>query len=147
MNKLPPIEKIYEAYSAIADQRVVLKQDHGEVFSSDHSKCYTVSFDEDTYSSNDNASYWQGYAGYPVIAVLFLQGRLPFNPQTADLFKEIPWNSLNKEYKRDYSKAVESVMTQRNMDTEAIRKETEAVYQAMKQLPITMKRSKLHPPK
>ena len=28
MDKLPPIEKIYEAYSAIADGRATLKEDH-----------------------------------------------------------------------------------------------------------------------
>ena len=31
--KLPPIEKIHEAYSAIADKRVVLKENEAEVSS------------------------------------------------------------------------------------------------------------------
>ena len=33
--KMPPIEKIHEAYSAIADGRVVLKEGEAEVVSSE----------------------------------------------------------------------------------------------------------------
>ena len=142
MNKLPPIEKIYEAYTAIADGRVTLKEGYAEVFSSDRKKCYTVSFDGNIYSSDDNASFWQGYAGYPVIAVLFLQGKLPFHADTAKLFKGINWNSLNKEYKRDYHAAAESVMKERDLDIKAIEEETKIVYDALKDLDIEIKRKK-----
>ncbi len=61
MKKFPPIEKILEAYTAIADGHVKLENDQALVT-----------------SSNDNASYWQGYLGYPGIAVLMLQGKLPY---------------------------------------------------------------------
>ena len=60
MKKMPPIEKIYEAYSAIADNRVVLKENSASVYSSDRSKEYKVTWKEGLYISNDNASYWQG---------------------------------------------------------------------------------------
>ena len=147
MEKLPPIEKIYEAYSAIADDRAILKEDHGEVYSSDRTKCYTVSFDADTYSSNDNSTYWQAYAGYPVIAILFLQGRLPYSRMTADLFADINWNALNKQFKRDYQKAVLSVMEERHLDRDAIEAETRSIYDALAKLDITIKRGKIRPPK
>ena len=147
MEKLPPIEKIYEAYSAIADGRVTIKEDHGEVYSSDRSKIYTVSFDGDTYSSNDNSSYWQAYAGYPIIAVLFLQGKLPLNRETAVLFSDINWNQLNKEFKRDYRKALESVMEERRLDKGLIEAETQTVYDDLAKLDITIKRGKMRPPK
>ncbi|MBR4471511.1 MAG: hypothetical protein IKS54_09415 [Erysipelotrichaceae bacterium] len=145
MDKLPPIEKIYEAYSAIADGRVTLKDGSAEVFSSDRKKSYTVSFDGDVYSSNDNSTYWQGYAGYPVIAVLFMQGRLSFNKETADLFKDINWNSLNKEYKRDYRAAVHSVIEERGLEKESIEEETKKIYGSLKDLDIVIKRGKLRP--
>ena len=145
MDKLPPIEKIYEAYSAIADGRVTLKDGYAEVFSSDRKKCYTVSFDDNVYSSNDNSTYWQGYAGYPMIAVLFLQGRLPFNKETADLFKDINWNLLNKEYKRDYHAAVHSVIEERGLEKESIEEETRKIYESLKDLDIVIKRGKLRP--
>ena len=83
MEKLPPIAKVYEAWSAVADGRVKLHPDErrATVTSSNGEKEYTVSWDEDgaAYSSNDNATYWQGYAGYPVIAVLMEQGALPLD--------------------------------------------------------------------
>lgn len=42
MQKLPPIEKLYEAYSALADNRIVLSETSAEVTSSDSSKQYKV---------------------------------------------------------------------------------------------------------
>ncbi len=79
MEKNPPIEKIYEAYSAIADGRVTLCVGEAAVRSSNGQKEYLVTWDDRVYTSNDSATYWQGYAGYPVIAVLLLQGELPLN--------------------------------------------------------------------
>lgn len=70
LSKLPPISKVYEALSAVADGRVSLEETEAYVTSSDYSKIYTVRFDETTYSSNDRATSWQHYAGYPIIAVL-----------------------------------------------------------------------------
>ena len=77
MKKLPPIQKILEAYTAIVDNNVNLTENEAKVKSSNGAKTYTVSWENDVYHSNDNATYWQGYAGYPVIAVLMLQGKLP----------------------------------------------------------------------
>ncbi|MGI6218094.1 MAG: hypothetical protein ACOYIK_10855, partial [Coriobacteriales bacterium] len=78
MKKMPPIEKVYEAWTALADGRVTLEGGATEagtsgkatVESSNGSKTYTVVWDADRYASTDNATYWQGYPGYPVIAVL-----------------------------------------------------------------------------
>lgn len=56
MDTFPPIAKIYEAYSAIADGRVEMSDTKAYVESSDHKKCYTVRFD-------DYATLWQHYAG------------------------------------------------------------------------------------
>lgn len=91
MTKLPPIEKIPEAWTAIADGHVRLEPDAGRalVESSDEAKTYTVTFDGDTYTSNDNATYWQGYAGYPIIAVLMLRGRLPLDGSLSEQFRDV----------------------------------------------------------
>ena len=85
--KMPPIEKIHEAYSAIADGRITIKEEEAEVVSSDLSKIYVVRWKDGVYSSNDNASYWKGYAGYPIIAVLMLQKKLSLDKEIADYFK------------------------------------------------------------
>ena len=130
MKKLPPIQKILEAYTAIVDKHVNLTKDQAEVASSNGAKTYTVNWDDNEYHSNDNATYWQGYAGYPVIAVLMLQGKLPFNQKLADNFKSVNWNEINSKFKRNYAKA-----------------ELGAVYEDLKKLPITIKRGSLRPPK
>src|SRR5258708_14649763 len=71
--KLPPLIKVYEALGAIGDGRVRIEDERrATVMSSDGSKTYEVetSADGREIASNDNASYWQGYVGYPSIAAL-----------------------------------------------------------------------------
>ena len=146
MNKLPPIQKIHEAFSAIADGRVKLDGDRAEVVSSDRGKRYTVTWEGDLYTSNDNASYWQGYAGYPMIAVLMLQGRLPLDRQVAGYFKGINWTELNARYKAKYDRAVAEVMERlrvEGVDTDRVDTEINRVYSVLKELDISTKRSKI----
>ena len=89
MKKMPPIQKILEAYTAIVDKHVELKNNEALVTSSNDAKTYTVSWEDNIYHSNDNATYWQGYAGYPIIAVLMLQGKIPFDQKLADNFASV----------------------------------------------------------
>ncbi len=148
--KLPPIEKIHEAYSAIADKRVVLKENEAEVSSSDLTKTYMVKWKDEVYSSNDNASYWQGYIGYPIIAVLMLQGKLPLNQEIAMYFQGINWKKINTEYKNKFSEAVSQIMgglKEKGIDCNKIEKEIQKVYQEIGRLTIQTKRSSIRPPK
>ena len=150
MTKLPPVEKIYEAYSALSDSRVIMEENSAKVFSSDKSKEYTVTWNENIYSSNDNASYWQGYAGYPIIAVLMLQKKLLFDDSFTDFFKNINWKELNAKYKGKYSKAVDEIMEglkNSGVDTDKIYRKTEEIFEELKNLDIKCKRSSLRPPK
>lgn len=143
LDKLPPIEKIYEAYSAIADDRIILHADHAIVLSSDRSKAYTVAWDGSTYTSNDNATYWQGYAGYPVIGVLMKQGNLPLDMSIASHFIGINWTELNKTFKRDYAKAAQAVLDSlscSNDEKEQVRTALHDTYEAVKLLDIKVKR-------
>ena len=148
--KLPPIEKIHEAYSAIADKRVVLKENEAEVSSSDLTKTYMVKWKDEVYSSNDNASYWQGYVGYPIIAVLMLQGKLPLNQEIAMYFQGINWKKINTEYKNKFSEAVSQIMgglKEKGIDCNKIEGEIQKVYQEIGRLTIQTKRSSIRPPK
>ncbi|MBE6082789.1 MAG: hypothetical protein E7205_08910 [Tissierellaceae bacterium] len=150
MEKLPPIEKIYEAYSAIADNRVTLMKESAVVLSSNREKEYTVTWENGVYTSNDNASYWRGYAGYPIIAVLMLQKKLSLNSDIIDYFKGINWTELNKKYKAKYSEAVEEVMdnlNRKNVNVSKIKEEVEKVYEEIKALNIICRRSSARPPK
>lgn len=144
MEKMPPMEKIYEAYSAIADGRVEMLDGRATVTSSDGAKAYAVQWEGDHYRSSDSATYWQGYAGYPVIAVLMRQGRLPLDRAVAAHFAGVNWTALNKKHKRDYAAAAAEVtdgLKARGVDTEEISKTAEAAYGALKTLDITVGRS------
>ena len=139
---LPPIAKVYEALSAVADGRVRLTAETtAEVVSSERDKSYTVkwSADRPAITSNDNATRWQGYAGYPIIAVLLHMGRIPYDPQAAAALANVPWHALNQKFKRDYDAAVEHVLaevTQRGGDADALRREVDRIYTALAALEL-----------
>ena len=153
MKKLPPAEKAYEAYSAIADGRAEMHEASGDggtasgyalVDSSDRTKTYEVAWKGDTYSSTDNGTYWQGYAGYPVIAVLVLQGRLPQPPADtlADL-AGVPWKQLNDAHKRDYAAAVSEVLAEApDQDRADIERSCRQVLEALSTLDLTLTRKR-----
>ncbi len=147
MKKFPPKQKIFEAYTAITDDHVKLGNEQAQVTSSNEAKTYTVTFENGVYTSNDNATYWQGYAGYPILAVLLLQGKLPFNQKLAQAFKGVNWNAENKKYKRSYSKAAAAVMAANGIDAAKANAEMEKVFKELQQLDITIKRGSLRPPK
>lgn len=138
--KIPKAAKVYEAYSAIADNRITMYENWAEVLSSDGSKKYEIIWDQNTYASTDNASYWQKTLGYPVMAVLMLQGRLSYDAKIASMFNGIPWKQINKEYKNDYDKAAEVVLSTMG-ETEGIRKSAEDVLKQCEQLDLNYKRS------
>lgn len=148
--KIPPIEKILEAYSAIVDDRIELHEDKAMVSSSDLKKVYTITWNNDTYTSNDNATYWQGYLGYPIIAVLMLQNKLSLNKDIAQYFYGINWKELNKKNKNDYSKVANILfeeMYKKGINCDKIKTELDHVYNQIKELEIVIKRSSLRPPK
>lgn len=144
MVKLPPLEKIPEAYTAIEDKRVTLFDDYANVKSSNNEKEYLIKWKDNTYYSNDNSTYWQGYIGYPVIAVLMLQNKLSLNRKITKFFKNINWNKLNKDNKRDYHRSLEQILIS---TTESERKEIEdeinRVYDEIKELNIELTKRKI----
>ncbi len=140
MEKIPPIAKIYEAYSCIADNRIKLNEKDAIVTSSNFEKEYTIKWKDNIYTSNDNATFWQGYPGYPVIAVLFMQEKLKYNKEIINLFKNINWHDLNNKYKRNYDKAIDEVLTNIDYDINIIKKETLKIYEKLKNLDIEIKR-------
>lgn len=142
MKKLPPEEKIYEAWTAVADGRVKIDEDASEatVMSSDGSRCYTVRWNKEhsVYQSNDMATMWQGYAGYPVISVMMLQGLLPLERTIAELYRDVNWKRLNMEYKRNYAAAVAETEAVRNIDPEEPLKAVRAVMHKLEDMPVSV---------
>lgn len=141
--KLPPIEKIPEAYGAIADGRVAMKESSAEVVSSDGTKTYHVKWKDGVYTSDDNGSRWQGYSGYPILAVLLMQGRLPLDRTVMEAFRGVPWKDLNKKYKNKYAEALAGVLENIRSaggDPERIRQEMQTVYSALEALKLPRRR-------
>ena len=140
MKKFPPIEKIYEAWTALADNRVNLHDGYADVSSSNGEKAYVVRFSGNQYSSDDNATFWRGYPGYPVIAVLMLQGKLPYDVSEAELWKNINWTQINKKYRNNYAEAVAEIAKERNINMENSSAAAEKVMEALNDLPLEIKR-------
>ncbi|HNR51619.1 MAG: hypothetical protein BWZ01_00829 [Deltaproteobacteria bacterium ADurb.BinA179] len=142
MWKIPPREKIYEALTAVADGRVKITGAHeAEVISSSGSTTYLVRFDDDItrVASNDNASRWQGYLGYPILAVLMVLGKLRYDPEAAMLLAGIPWKEINKKYRNDYANAVDSVLAscrERGVDVRKIEEEVDALWRQITALEL-----------
>lgn len=149
MNKLPPIEKIYEAWSAIEDGRITLLDDGTQavVASSDGAKTYRVVRQiEDgkiIYRSNDKATYWQGYPGYPVIAMLMMEKQLPLDLTVAGWFAGVNWHEVNMAHKSDYAAALQEVIESKGLKKERVthaRQDAEKVMDALKTLDVEVGR-------
>jgi hypothetical protein len=131
--KSPAKAKIYEALSAIADRRVQLKTEtRADVTSSEGNKSYIViwSPDKSQFTSNDNASYYQGYLGYPIMAVLMKIGELQFDEVVARDLAGIQWKIANKKFKNNYEEAVEFILSdlgKKGVDIARIREHVEQI--------------------
>jgi len=151
--KVPPKAKIYEALTAVADGRVKLKGgETAEVLSSDGTKTYIVEWSSDLggITSNDNASYWQRYIGYPIIAVLMVLGRLDFDGRVAQALSGIAWKQMNRRFRNDYDKAVESVLL--NLDAEPglrrrVASEVDKIFTQLETLDLERLPRRRRPPK
>jgi hypothetical protein len=139
--KMPPPIKVYEALGAIGDGRVRPAGGSGaseewDVISSEGGKTYRVEISANgrAISSNDNASYWQGYLGYPAIAVLIARGTLGASGEATRALAAIPWKELNRRFKNDYARTtaeVARIAGERAGDFEAIRDEAAAILGAL----------------
>jgi hypothetical protein len=149
---VPPREKIYEALSAVADGRVIITGPNtAEVVSSSRDKSYQIEWtlDFSAIVSNDNASFWRGYLGYPIMAVLMKTGRLTFSEEAAKHLAGIHWKQLNKQCKNDYRKVVERVLESlqaKGVESGKIVEEVDRIFSAVKELKLEKLAAKKKPP-
>jgi hypothetical protein len=135
--KMPPAIKIYEALGAIGDGRVRLDDErHARVESSEGDKTYAVELSDDgrEISSNDSGSYWQGYLGYPAIAVLLMRGLYRPPANVIDALAGIPWKEINRRNKNNYDKTLAEVnqtVEASGHDPDAIASEVDSVMEAL----------------
>jgi hypothetical protein len=135
--KMPPLIKIYEAMGAIGDGRVrIVDETNALVNSSDSSKTYKVVTADGgrAIASDDNASFWQGYLGYPGIAVLLARGILKVPANVCDALADIPWKEINSRYRNDYTKTlaeVSQIVEQSGHDPDAVAAEAQNLLEAL----------------
>jgi hypothetical protein len=144
--KMPPPIKVYEAIGAIGDGRVQAigtgdAPGQWDIGSSDGAKTYRVELSADgrAISSNDNASYWQGYLGYPAIAALMARGTLRASAEATRALAGIPWKELNRRFKNDYARTtgeVARIVAERGGDFDAIVAEAAAILDALAALAL-----------
>lgn len=155
MKKLPPIEKVYEAWSAVADSRVAMDSGssteaagRAQVTSSDGRKVYTVTWSNGAreFTSNDNGSYRCGYAGYPVIAVMMELGKLPLDRGVARLYGGVDWHAVNENHRGDYAAALLEVQQRSGIAASASDRAARAVMDELAAMDVSMHRSSLRPP-
>jgi hypothetical protein len=48
--------------------------------------------------------------GYPIIAVLMVLGRLEYGTEVADFLAGVRWKQMNRQFRNDYTKAIDSVL-------------------------------------
>ena len=141
--KMPPLAKVYEAIGAIGDGRVrIADAQRAFVASSEGTKTYEVELSGDgrEISSNDNASFWQGYLGYPAIAVIIARGLIR-RPDEAVVraLSGVAWKELNTRYRNDYDRTLEEVLGRaaaRGYDPAAIRAAATAVLDEVRGLAL-----------
>lgn len=152
--KLPPNAKIYEALSAVADGRVILKGDNwAEVASSDRTKTYKVEWTNDLsqITANDNASFYQGYMGYPMIAVLMKIGKLTCDENIAGQLAGIPWKELNTKFKNKYDRAIDFVFNEtlaaKGVDRTVVDAQIDLIMQQLEEMQFQRLPKRVPPPK
>jgi hypothetical protein len=149
--KLPPKIKILEALGSLADSRLQVSGNRAKVFSSSRNKYYDVFFDPDSNSimSNDNGSYWQGYLGYPAIALLLHLNVLKFNQVYADWLKGIKWKDINTKFDNDFEKTtvwIHKNIEDKGFDPQDLEREVDKIYSQLESLGLQMLGSKAKPP-
>ncbi|KND48727.1 MAG: hypothetical protein AB198_00195 [Parcubacteria bacterium C7867-003] len=116
--KNPPRTKIYEALGALADGRVEGDNFEGKVYSSTRNKFYTITYEPESnrIMCNDNASYWNGYLGYPAIAFLMKNGVLSYSKEYGEILSGVPWKDINQKFKNNFEKALEYILSSKTIE-------------------------------
>ncbi len=160
--KQPPLIKIFEALGTLGDKDRIKpcapseKRSKSElcwrVYSSERNKFYLVRANKDfnALTANDNGSYWQGYLGYPMIAVLLQEGLVKFNHRLADDLRGIPWKKINTRFKNNYEKTIEyclNLLERKGWQKKEVLKEINKIRGQLNNLKIKKLGPRIPPPR
>jgi hypothetical protein len=150
--KKPHISKIYEALTAIADDRIEINGNKAKCYSSSDNKVYDIQYDliNGSIMSNDNAAFFTYSLSYPMIAYLMLIGKIPYEEKLLETLKDICWKDLNQKFKNDYDKSIKLVLGElksEGEDVDFIREEIQKIYNFVCKLEIKTFGKLQRPPK
>lgn len=145
----PPIEKVFEALGALADQRIEVSGTTARVTSSSRGKQYEVSYDPHTHAimANDNLSYYKGMLGYPSIAYLMVIHVIPYDERVLPMLRDVPWKDLNTRYKGNFRKTLETVLEKCTpSESEFLQDEVGRIYTELTQRAFSILGPRVTPP-
>jgi hypothetical protein len=138
--RLPPRIKVLEALGAVVDGRVrLVGEGRCEVVSSEGDRVYNVVVEGGFVYSNDNGTLYRGYIGYPILACLIAEGKLPIDAELGEKLKGVPWRRLNEQYKR-YEEVLVRVLTERGIERERAEAYIDAVLRRLAAMRLRLKK-------
>lgn len=143
---------IYEALSAIADNRVKLVDDNtAHIYSSSRNKYYIVMYNQDTKEimSNDNMAFYVKEVSYPMVVMILIKKEVEYDKSILIHLKNIHWKDINKKNKNNYMKSVNEVLEilkEKGVDIEIIKNEVNNIFKNILSLKLKHLGKKLSPP-
>ena len=140
---------VYEALTAIADDRVEIIGSAAKVFSSSRNKFYTVVFDLEkiSFMSDDNMAYYRDEVSYPMLAVLLLKNKITFDHRILPYLKNIPWKDINQKNKNDYMKSVREFLETLGYNRALVESEAKRIFDDLLKIKLSVLGEKVIPPK
>ena len=165
--ELPPEFKIYEALGAIADGRLELvtrpanseeteEEDlniiQANQYSSNKNKFYTIKYSPETSQimTNDNATWFVGYLGYPALSLLLYIDRIKCDRSILKYFKDIAFKEINQKNKNNFQKAgveIDQILSERGLDLDLFKQECDSIFKQLAALGLKPLGKKVRPPK
>ena len=142
---------MYEALGAIGDKRIEVSGNEAKVYSSSRGKYYDVKYDPDknAITTNDNASYWVGYLGYPAVVFLLAKGIVKYKKESAAALRGIHWKDLNTKFKNDFEKAVKYILAdleKQGVDIEGLQADVKSIHEQVLALKLEKLGTTAKPP-
>ncbi len=165
---LPPKHKIYEALGAVADNRIQIitnPEIQPELFeekinydiitahqySSTRNKYYTITYNPktDEIMTNDNATWYVGYLGYPALALLLYLDAIVYDKSILQYFADISFKDINQKYNNDFIKAkveIDQLLGSRGLNLAYFENVCDVIYEQLVLLKLKPLGPKIKPP-
>jgi len=131
---------VLEALGAVVDGRVrLVGEGRCEVVSSEGDRVYNVVVKGGFVYSNDNGTLYRGYVGYPILACLMAEGKLPTDAELGEKLRGVPWRRLNEQYKR-YEEVLRRLYAERGIERERAEAYIDAVLRRLAAMRLRLKK-------